>query len=238
MFRSRHGNAKVVIIVVVVVLGVMFLMCSGLMVALLLPAVQQARVAARRMQSSNNLKMIGLALHNYHDTYNSLPAAYVPDADGKPMHSWRVAILPFIEERPMFDQYDFDQPWDSPHNLQVTKRMPLAYASPALSSEQVDEGLTSYVALAGPHTALSTKGWHGFRDITRGTSNTIAVVEDSEHPVPWSKPDDLTPEEFLSLNFSDNYFHVVQALMCDGSVHALPEGSKQEVAPLVSIDGK
>ena len=68
------------------------------MVALLLPAVQAAREAARRAQCTNNLKQIGLAMHNYHSAYNHFPAAAITDDDGKPLLSWRVAILPYIEQ--------------------------------------------------------------------------------------------------------------------------------------------
>ncbi|MBI1248587.1 DUF1559 domain-containing protein [bacterium] len=238
MVRSRPGNAKVVIIVVVVVLGVMFMMCAGLMVALLLPAVQAARTAARQTQSSNNLKQIEIALLNYESTYGCYPSAYMPDADGKPMHSWRVAILPFVEESYMFDQYDFSQPWDSPHNLQVTKSMPLVYANPALSKADIDQGLTSYVALAGPNTVLATQGWRKISEIVNGMSSTINVVDDLEHPVPWSKPDDISPEEFLSMNVNENAFRCTLVGYCDGSVRPLGEDDRYVFQQQVTIDGK
>src|SRR5436190_7601184 len=84
----------------------------GLLVALLLPAMRfGTREAARRMQCSNHLKQIGLALQNYHDEYKSLPPAYIADTEGKPMHSWRVLILPFMEQKPLYDKYDFNEPW-------------------------------------------------------------------------------------------------------------------------------
>ena len=99
-----------------------FLLCAGLpMIALLLPAVQSAREAARRAQCSNNLKQIGLAFHNYHDSYGCLPPAYIPDGNGQPMHSWRVLILPFVEQSPLYDQYDFDEPWNGPNNSKLPR---------------------------------------------------------------------------------------------------------------------
>ncbi|MFN0054259.1 MAG: DUF1559 domain-containing protein, partial [Planctomycetales bacterium] len=80
------------------------LVCGGILAALLLPAVQQAREAARRTQCKNNLHQIGLALHNYHDAFNSFPPAYIPDASGRPMHSWRVLILPFLDQAPLYQR--------------------------------------------------------------------------------------------------------------------------------------
>ena len=82
----------------------------ALLIALLLPAVQSTRTAARRSQTSNNLKQIGIALHNYHDTYKQLPPPYVTDADGKPLYSWRVLILPFMEQIALYQQWTRTRP--------------------------------------------------------------------------------------------------------------------------------
>ncbi len=99
--------------------------------ALLLPAVQAAREAARRAQCVNNLKQIGLALHNYHDTTNGFPAAAITSKDGKPLLSWRVAILPYIEQQELYNQFHLNEPWDSPHNKTLIARMPVAYNCPS-----------------------------------------------------------------------------------------------------------
>ncbi len=90
----------------------------GMLVALLLPSVPTAREAARRMQCANNMKQILIGLQNYHDTYNAFPPAYTVDEDGKPLHSWRVLILPFIEQQALYEQIRLDEPWDSEHNRQ------------------------------------------------------------------------------------------------------------------------
>ncbi|MBM4093450.1 MAG: DUF1559 domain-containing protein, partial [Planctomycetes bacterium] len=79
------------LLIVAIVLGAMCVCSVPILVALLLPAVQAARESARRMRCQNNLKQIGLALMNYHDTYKRFPAAYIADENGRPMHSWRVA---------------------------------------------------------------------------------------------------------------------------------------------------
>lgn len=192
--------------VVVIAVGA-FCFCGGfgILVALLLPAVQSAREAARRMQCSNNMKQIMLALHNYHDVYKCFPPAYIADKDGKPMHSWRVLILPFIEQSPLYDQYDFDQPWDSPANLAVASRMPQTYRCPSAP----DKGLgneTNYVVIIGdpqqfPQTMFTPNRPIKLREVIDGTSNTIAVVEVRDG-VPWTQPDaDL---KFAQMQFTIN----------------------------------
>src|ERR1700721_4145755 len=79
------------------------------------------------MTSSNNLKQIVLAFHNYYSTYNILPSD-VLDTDGKPLLSWRVAILPFVEEQALWMQFKMDEPWDSPNNKKLIEKMPKLYA--------------------------------------------------------------------------------------------------------------
>lgn len=236
MRTSRRGDAKVVIIIVVVVFGVMALICTGLAVAILLPAIGQARIAAQRMQSQNNLKQIGLALHNYHDTFGSFPPAYIPDENGKPMHSWRVLILPFVEANYIYDQYDFSQPWDSPANAQACAMMPFVYDDPALGTGDMGDR-TTYVAISAPNSVLGTDTAKKLREITVGTSNAIMVIENSSKPVLWYQPDDISPQELMSQNFDDQYFGGIQGLMADGSVNFFPEASKQQVQGMISADG-
>ena len=81
----------------------------ALLVALLLPAIQAPREVVTPARCVNNMRHIGIALQNYHDTYKSFPPAYVADENGRPMHSWRVLILPFLEENGLYEKYDFDE---------------------------------------------------------------------------------------------------------------------------------
>ena len=119
----RPGFTLIELLVVIAIIAIL--------VALLLPAVQQAREAARRTQCKNNLKQIGIALHSYHDVYKTFPPAYIPDEDGKPMHSWRVLILPFIEQQALYEQYDFNEPWDGPNNSQLANVVISVYQCPS-----------------------------------------------------------------------------------------------------------
>ena len=88
----------------------------GLLVALLMPATRAVPEAGRRMQCNNHLKQIALGLQNYADTFGCLPPSYTVDASGKPLHSWRTLILPFVEQKPLYDQIDLSKRWDDPAN--------------------------------------------------------------------------------------------------------------------------
>jgi hypothetical protein len=167
-------------------------------VALLLPAVQAAREAARRMQGSNLIKQQLVGLHNYHDTYGSLPPAYSVGKDGKPLLSWRVAILPFVEQKQLYDQFHLDEPWDSDHNKQLIDKMPLVYRSP---NSVAKPGMTVYLGVGGPRGALGAPTGPGpskgipFSALIDGTSNTIAVVEAADaSAVEWTKPVEWVPD--------------------------------------------
>jgi beta-lactamase regulating signal transducer with metallopeptidase domain len=159
-----------------------------LMVGLTLPAIQSARAAARRTQSVNNMKQLGLAMHNYHDTYKKLPALVMTAEDGKTKYSWRVALLPFLGEKELFDAYDMRKPWDSEHNLKVLKRMPNVYRHP---SENAGVTTSSYYALTGEDTGLGDgEQAVRFRDVVDGLSNTVFVF-DAKRAIPWTKPEDI-----------------------------------------------
>jgi hypothetical protein len=207
-------------------------------VALLLPAVQSAREAARRTQSMNHLKMLGLAMHNFHDTYKAFPAAYNTDAEGKPLLSWRVHILPFIEGAALYDQFHLDQPWDSEHNRRLIAQMPAVYRSP---NSKAEPGKTVYLGLRHEKGVLvppersqyegQRKLGIGIRDITDGTSNTLLVVEASDdNAVVWTRPDDL------EVNMDEPLRGLVGlrpggflAAICDGSVRFIAASIDRDV---------
>jgi hypothetical protein len=198
--------------------------------ALLLPAVQQAREAARRTQSKNNLKQIALAMHNHHDTYNGFPSRVILDKDGNPGLSWRVKILPFLDQAALYNEFHLDEPWDSPHNKELLKRMPAVYQSPN-DPDLAIEGQTRYVVIdyegalfddeAGPRTA----------SITDGTSNTILAVEArSDHAVNWTEPVDLEiDDEDILEGLKGARVGGFLAAMADGSVRFISEFIDQDM---------
>lgn len=191
------------------------------LISFLTPAVAQARAAAQRAQSMNNLKQIALAMHNYHDTHKHFPAAVNCDADGKPLLSWRVHILPFLECEPLYEQFHLDEPWDSEHNRKLIDQMPAVYRCPA--SKLREKGRASYVVAVGEGTVFPGREGVPIKEIKDGTSNTILAVEvDDEHAVIWTKPDDLpfdpkNPGKGLGGLFEGGF----SAAFCDGSVRFL-----------------
>lgn len=199
---------------------VMFL---AVLIALLLPAVQSAREAARRAQCVNNLKQIALAVHNYHSTYDCLPPQAITDPDGKPLLSWRVALLPFLEQSNLYGQFHLNEPWDSPHNKPLVDQMPATFRCP--SEVLVQPGMTSYEAVVGPHTVFpggtGRKRFVSFADVTDGTSNTLLVAE-ARKPVPWSAPFDtpFNPQIPMS-GLGSRHPGVFYAAFADGSIKFL-----------------
>lgn len=201
MFRSsrrpQSGFTLVELLVVIAIIGVL--------VGLLLPAVQAAREAARRMQCSNNLKQLGLALHNYHDTHNGLPAGeyHAGGGQGARRHSGFVGLLPFIEQQPLHDQIAANNfmnvPWDG--NFQPFRTNVPGFNCPSdTSNEQVGGaiGKTNYMFCRGDsswdHNEWAGNGGRGLRgmftgqsgqyrgtkkfsDVPDGLSNTIMMSE-------------------------------------------------------------
>jgi hypothetical protein len=166
------------------------MVASPVMVALLLPAVQAAREAARRNVGSNNLKQVALAMHNYHADYKAFPAPAIVDKNGKPLLSWRVAMLRYLGEEELQKQFHLDEPWDSEHNRALIAKMPSVYANP--SSSVAGEGKTVYLLPTGKGTMFESGKAVKLQDVRDGTSNTIMVVEASDQvAVEWTKPDDL-----------------------------------------------
>jgi hypothetical protein len=143
---------------------------------------------------SNNIKQIALALHNYHDQYKEFPPAHIDDADGKPMHSWRVLILPFLEQGNLYAKYRFDEPWNGPNNRQLLEPPPPLYAC----SAQVDSPYTDYVAVVGPDTVWPGATSRKLTDIADPQDRTILVVESAVPQILWMEPRDLAYEEAVN----------------------------------------
>lgn len=188
----------------------------GAAVPELMNLIKDVQPAARAL-SSNNLKQICLALHNYADTYGRFPTN-IKGKDGKDLLSWRVAILPYIEQEKLYRQFKMDEPWDSENNKKLISQMPKTYRSPKQKADLKDR--TTYLAPLGKGLMWDDPKGVRFQDIADGTSNTIIVVEsDDDAAAVWTKPDDIVidmknPTKGL-LGHYDAGFLVA---MADGSV--------------------
>jgi prepilin-type processing-associated H-X9-DG protein len=202
--------------------------------SLVLPAVQKMRGSAARMTSANNLKQIALAMHNYNATYGSFPPAVVIGPDGKTPHSWRVELLPYMEQNVLFQAYKMDEPWDSPNNRNVLAKMPNIFK--ADTSAQTTA--SSYFVLTGPDTIFSGKAGTRIQDITDGTSNTIMVIE-AKNDIPWTKPVDLDYDAKKPLPKFGGYFdNGFNAAFADGSVRFIANAiAEQTLRALITKAG-
>ena len=209
---------------------------TGIMIGMLLPAVQQTRAAARRVTSLNNLRQLALALLNYESAHGHFPPAYSVDDDGNPLLSWRVAILPFMEQNNLYEQFHLDEPWDSPHNLTLADQMPEVFKHPGL---KLKKNQTAYVAPVGKDSILSagpineTGDGNGFDAITDGTSNTLLLVAvDEENAVDWTSPNDLPYDTMDDDQLADaltGFLDMMETAVGDGATFIF-EGDEVEAA--------
>src|SRR5215469_2943912 len=146
--RTKRSMGWTAGMLAMVAVGLIVCCGGGVILALFLPAVQSARENARKTQCAANLQRIGLAMQAYYNTYNSFPPAYVADAKGRPMHSWRALLLPYLDKT-LAIQYRLDEPWDGPHNRTLHARMPAVFRCPADRSPAAN-GVTNYVVVSGP----------------------------------------------------------------------------------------
>ncbi|MCL2625075.1 MAG: DUF1559 domain-containing protein [Planctomycetaceae bacterium] len=176
--------------------------------------VLPSRESSHKMQCANNMKQIMLALHNYHDANRVFPTAYRVNEDGKPLHSWRVALLPYIEQTALYDRMVpyMNEPWDSEnnkqfHNVNVPQyQCPAAKNAPGMTNYSVvvgraDEEQARELGLLAPSSTAfpEPNKWVSLAHMSDGTSNTIAVVERKE-PVCWMDPsNEITLEEAIKL---------------------------------------
>jgi hypothetical protein len=141
-----------------------------------------------RARTIDNLKTLGLAMGWYAHVHDGrFPPAAIR-TEGKPLLSWRVALLPFLGQKALYEQFRLDEPWDSPHNKALLEEMP------AISAPVVPKGLerhvTYYQGFVGPGSLFDGEQGTRVADITDGVGSTLMIVEAAE-PVPWTKPEDL-----------------------------------------------
>jgi beta-lactamase regulating signal transducer with metallopeptidase domain len=170
--------------------------------------------------TKNHLQQLALGMHNYHALNRHLPPAVVIGPDGKTPHSWRVELLPFLDQKNLYEQYRMNEPWNSPANKKVLEQIPDVFRSPFDDSKSTNSG---YYVFAGPGTVFDSAKGTPFVEISDGLSNTLLVVE-AKRNIPWTKPEDLT---FDPTNPPANVWGFVPghffAAMADGAVFSFSE---------------
>ncbi|QEG23049.1 DUF1559 family PulG-like putative transporter [Mariniblastus fucicola] len=191
----------------------------------LAPQVKAARAAAIKTQTKNMLRQLILGMLNYESAHRHFPTQYNVDADGKPLLSWRVHILPFLNQMELYEQFNLEEPWDSEQNLKLVSKMPMTYWDPRGEAFELNkEGKTIFQVPAGEGLVFNAANKTGFGDLTDGSSNTISIVAmPPEQAVPWTKPVDwnVDLENPLEKLKAKGKKEVVLSL-CDGSTHEFP----------------
>jgi len=225
---KRSGLTLIELLVVLLIVGVVVLM--------VLPFRRDGREAGRRHACRSNLKVIGLALHNYHEQYGTFPPPYTVDANGQRLHSWRTLILPFMEHQALYQTIDLTKPWNHPANAQAyqTEVQPYVCPSSDLSRQQ-----TFYLAIVGDEFAFAPDRGRSFDEFTDATSSTMMVVEvRPEEAVHWMSPNDLgklkSMQSQKQLRQHSSGWHV---LMADGSVTYADGLYEQQLYELSTIAG-
>ncbi|MBN2474106.1 MAG: DUF1559 domain-containing protein [Pirellulales bacterium] len=194
-------------------------------------------------ECADRLRQIGAAMHAYHAANGHFPPSHVADGDGKPQHSWRVLLLPFLGRQDLYDAYKFDEPWDSPANLAVARQMPEVYGCP--EDPHAVDSQTSYAMLVGPGMISDGPTAHRIEDIHDGLPLTILIVEAAGSGIPWTEPRDLSAEE-ISFRVNDGTddgirsYHPSGAhvLLGDGTVLLRrPEQDPQQARSMSTIAG-
>jgi type II secretory pathway pseudopilin PulG len=231
---QSNGSGLIKVLQILVVIAII-----AILIAFMLPSVRTARGAARRTQCKNNLKLIALALRNYESAYNALPPAYTVDANGNPLHSWRTLILPYLEEKALYDKIDLTQAWDVPANADAFKTNVATYQCPEL----IEPGhSTTYMAIVASNSCFRPTEPRLLSEITDNHAQTLMVVEvELDHSVPWMAPRDADEAMFLAFGPESKLGHPggTQAAFVDGTVRFLVANMEPKIRrALISIAGK
>ena len=192
---------------------------AATIIVFLMPLMRPPPEGYRRTQCKYNLEEIGLALHHYHEKYNEFPPAFTVDEHGKPLHSWRTLILPFLDQQELYETIDLSKPWDDPANAEARKFLVRIYKCPSLTT---DPAMTTYLAVTGENSCFRPDKSRTISEITDGTSNTLMVVDIPQtHAVHWMSPQDADEALLLGIAREEKDLQHTggfQGALADGSV--------------------
>jgi prepilin-type processing-associated H-X9-DG protein len=201
----------------------------ALLLAFLLPFDRSARHAAARAQCFNNLRQIALALQIYERVHKALPPAYTVDAEGRPLHSWRTLILPYLEQEPLYQSIDLSKTWNDPANAKALQTfVPVFRCSAAVGPRNT----TTYLTIAGPNGCLIPNAPRRLAEITDAHESTLMVIEAGEaSAVPWMAPVDADESLVMSLGPTTKLHHRggTNACFVDGRVMFLKADTSARV---------
>ncbi len=208
-FWTNYYQSKRELISVLLVMLTVIVVVSTLM----LSAFSTPRYVVRRFVCANNMRQLALSILNYESTNGYLPAQASSPPDHNHMHSWRLWTLPYLESSALYDEYNMDEPWDSPDNVKVVAQYRYANVLQCPSYHSSTKG-THYFAIVGEQTTWPPDRGRQFGEITDGTANTILLIEAPHKEIPWAKPEDMSFEEAVELLISsptEEYGHEVNA---------------------------
>jgi hypothetical protein len=212
-------------------IGIFFALAITSVAAIIaIPQIERHRYFSRRNTCQTNLQKIGTALADYERKHGSLPPAYTTATDGTRLHSWRVLILPFLNQADLYSQFDLTKPWDHPHNLAVAKRnpMPSCYRCPSSKGNRIS---TTYAAIVDENSSIQSDRGRFLEEITDDHSQTILIVElGTKANLSWTEPRDLNCDDFIELIREPESIHIFdkQVLMLDLRVQELNEDTPEE----------
>jgi hypothetical protein len=222
------------------ILAIAFIIC--IVIGLSLP-VPMSRESPHRMQCENNFHQLVIALLAYENKNHHFPPAYIPDKNGKPLHSWRVLILPYLDRKDLFEQYDFSEPWNGRHNRLLADKMPTIFGCP---SNHDSPNCTGYAMLVGPHAFSPGPTGRTLGEISAadGTSATLMLVEAADAKINWLEPRDLNIEEMTfhvgkdGKELSGHHAGGVVVSFCDGHQSVIrPDIKPEMLKALTTVDG-
>ena len=200
--------------------GFAALIVCGLAAAFLVPTLIRMQTQAQFGTTETNLKLIAGAMQAYHDRWGSFPPAVTMGPNGRPYHSWRVLLLPYLDRDDLYVRYNMREPWDSPNNRLLAQQIPDVYSNGAPDGS----GRTRFVVVVGERTLFPPGTTTSRADAQKGLGGTILVVESAYSPVEWIAPEDLS---FDSMNFAinDPQGTCISGDQIDGALVAMADGS-------------
>ncbi len=228
--QPRQG--KITLIEVVVAISIVVVLFT------LFAPDRSSRVTSRRVQCINRLTNIALAIHNYANSHGVYPPAYTVDADGKPLHSWRTLVLPYLDQRALYDTIDFTKPWNDPANAKAYAAELSIFQCP---SAGLDPHETTYLAVTTPNSFLRPTEARDLADLAADFQETLLVIDAPvKHAVHWMAPQDADESVVLGLANDGDLHHPGQfvAAFVDGRVRTLsPDMPEAEFRRLTTIAG-